>query len=68
MPRDSRDFTTYDAEGNPLTAATTVAPDRDSLGTMARRYTYDLADRRLTDSVGTKLARRERGAHRAVHH
>jgi RHS repeat-associated protein len=50
--------TTFDQEGNPLTAQTTALPDRNSLGNMTRRYAYDAADRRLTDSVGTKLAAR----------
>jgi len=49
---------TFDAEGNTLTAQTTVLPDRNLLGAMTRRYTYDLADRPLTDSVGTNQAGR----------
>ena len=48
--------TAFDGEGNPVSAQTTALPDQNSLGSMTRRYAYDLANRRLTDSVGTKQA------------
>ena len=39
----------FDAEGNVLTHTTTIAPDTNHLGSLVHTWTYDLANRKLSE-------------------